>query len=51
MDNKRSKDLGWVLSANFAEGLPYAVITTLSVVMMADMGLKSFYEIAFEKLI
>ena len=31
--------LPWVLSANFAEGLPYAVITTLSVVMMADMGL------------
>ena len=40
-ENKRSKDLGWVLSANFAEGLPYAVITTLSVVMMADMGLSN----------
>jgi PAT family beta-lactamase induction signal transducer AmpG len=35
------KDLGWVLSTNFAEGLPYAVITTLSVVMMADMGLSN----------
>ena len=33
--------MGWVLSANFAEGLPYAVITTLSVVMMADMGLSN----------
>lgn len=28
----------WVLTANFAEGLPYAVITMLSVVMLADMG-------------
>lgn len=34
-------NLGWVLSANFAEGLPYAVITTLSVVMMADLGLSN----------
>lgn len=31
--------LGWVLSTNFAEGLPYAVITTLTVVLMADFGL------------
>lgn len=29
----------WVISTNFAEGLPYAIITTLSVVMLADMGL------------
>ena len=41
MERSRKKDLGWVLSANFAEGLPYAVITTLSVVMMADMGLSN----------
>ncbi len=43
MAEKKSykKDLGWVLSTNFAEGLPYAVITTLSVVMMADMGLSN----------
>jgi len=43
MADKKSykKDLGWVLSTNFAEGLPYAVITTLSVVMMADMGLSN----------
>lgn len=41
MQNNRTKDLGWVLSTNFAEGLPYAVITTLSVVMMADMGLSN----------
>lgn len=41
MKFRKQKDLGWVLSANFAEGLPYAVITTLSVVMMADMGLSN----------
>lgn len=42
MSNKKNRNhLGWVLSANFAEGLPYAVITTLSVVMMADMGLSN----------
>lgn len=41
MQHNRKKDLGWVLSANFAEGLPYAVITTLSVVMMADLGLSN----------
>lgn len=29
----------WVISTNFAEGLPYAIITTLSVVMLNDMGL------------
>lgn len=29
----------WVISTNFAEGLPYAIITTLSVVMLADMGM------------
>lgn len=40
MCNKRNRNnLGWVLSTNFAEGLPYAVITTLSVVMMSDLGL------------
>lgn len=39
MQASYKKDLGWVLSTNFAEGLPYAVITSLSVVMMADMGL------------
>lgn len=39
MQKNKTKDLGWVLSTNFAEGLPYAIITTLSVVMMADMGL------------
>lgn len=40
MSNKKNRNnLGWVLSTNFAEGLPYAVITTLSVVMMADLGL------------
>ena len=31
----------WVISTNFAEGLPYAIITTLSVVMLADMGLSN----------
>jgi len=31
----------WVLTTNFAEGLPYAIITTLSVVMMADLGLSN----------
>lgn len=41
MQQNRKKDLGWVLSSNFAEGLPYAVITTLSVVMMADLGLSN----------
>lgn len=41
MQGNRKKDLGWVLSTNFAEGLPYAVITTLSVVLMADMGLSN----------
>ena len=41
MQGNRTKDLGWVLSSNFAEGLPYAVITTLSVVMMADLGLSN----------
>lgn len=41
MQNNYKKDIGWVLSTNFAEGLPYAVITTLSVVMMADMGLSN----------
>lgn len=35
------KQLPWVLSTNFAEGLPYAIITSLSVVMMADLGLSN----------
>lgn len=39
MPKANRNNLGWVLSTNFAEGLPYAVITTLSVVMMADLGL------------
>ncbi len=29
----------WVITTNFAEGLPYSIITMLSVVMFADMGL------------
>lgn len=37
----QSNNWGWVISANFAEGLPYVVITTLSVVMMVDMGLSN----------
>lgn len=41
MHKEQKKDIGWVLSANFAEGLPYAVITTLSVVMMQDLGLSN----------
>lgn len=41
MQHAYRNNLGWVLSTNFAEGLPYAVITTLSVVMMADMGLSN----------
>lgn len=41
MQHAYKHNLGWVLSTNFAEGLPYAVITTLSVVMMADLGLSN----------
>lgn len=39
--DRQSNNWGWVISANFAEGLPYVVITTLSVVMMVDMGLSN----------
>lgn len=35
----KSNHWPWVISTNFAEGLPYAIITTLSVVLLADMGL------------
>lgn len=29
----------WVISSNFAEGMPYAVITTMSVAMFSDLAL------------
>ena len=35
------KAWSWVISTNFAEGLPYAIITTLSVVMLSDMGMSN----------
>ncbi len=41
----------WVISSNFAEGLPYAVITTLSVVMLADMGLNNAEIAAYSSLL
>lgn len=41
----------WVISTNFAEGLPYAVITTLSVVMLADMGLGNAEVAAYTSLL
>lgn len=41
----------WVISTNFAEGLPYAVITTLSVVMLADMGLSNTEVAAYTSLL
>lgn len=31
----------WVISSNFAEGMPYAVITTMSVAMFSDLALSN----------
>lgn len=48
---KQSSHWPWVISTNFAEGLPYAAITTLSVVMLADMGLGNAEVAAYTSLL
>lgn len=48
---KKQNHWPWVISTNFAEGLPYAVITTLSVVMLADMGLSNTEVAAYTSLL
>lgn len=35
----RAAAFSWVVSSNFAEGVPYAVVTSLVVAMYADLGL------------
>ncbi len=47
----KSNHWPWVISTNFAEGLPYAIITTLSVVMLADMGLGNAEVAAYTSLL
>ena len=49
--SKKQNHWPWVISTNFAEGLPYAVITTLSVVMLADMGLSNTEVAAYTSLL
>lgn len=51
MSTQKNNHWPWVISTNFAEGLPYAVITTLSVVMLADMGLGNAEVAAYTSLL
>ena len=51
MSRSTSSHWPWVISTNFAEGLPYAIITTLSVVMLADMGLGNAEVAAYTSLL
>lgn len=46
-----SRHLWWVCSSNFAEGLPYTVITILSVAMFADMGVSNAEAAAWSSLL
>ena len=47
----KSNHWPWVISTNFSEGLPYAAVTTLSVVMLADMGLGNAEVAAYTSLL
>lgn len=51
MSTQKNNHWPWVISTNFAEGLPYAVITTLSVVMLADMGMGNAEVAAYTSLL
>lgn len=46
-----SRHLWWVCTSNFAEGLPYTVITILSVAMFADMGVSNTEAAAWSSLL
>lgn len=49
--NETSRHLWWVCTSNFAEGLPYTVITILSVAMFADMGVSNAEAAAWSSLL